>query len=88
VRVVLSEDLGGPVPSARIDIVDNGPGVPADIKESIFEPLFTSKEGDGNELGLSIVKLIIKEHNGDVFEIGTPSQGAHFVVKLPLASRS
>ncbi|HJF28219.1 nitrogen regulation protein NR(II) [Acinetobacter bohemicus] len=47
----------------RIDIEDNGPGVPEDILESIFYPLVTSR-AKGTGLGLSIAQNIIHQHNG------------------------
>ncbi len=43
--------------------MDNGPGIPIDIQEKIFEP-FTSSKDDGTGLGLMIVKRIVENHNG------------------------
>ncbi len=68
----------------KIAIIDNGPGIPTDIQEKIFEPFFTTKPaGEGNGLGLDIVRKIIHKHDG---KITVDSQPGHtqFNVYLPL----
>jgi signal transduction histidine kinase len=53
---------------ARIDITDNGTGVPDEIKDKIFDPFFTTRPpGEGTGLGLSICQKIVDEHNGRIF---------------------
>ena len=65
------------------NIVDNGPGIPADIRDKIFEPFFTTKAiGQGTGLGLDIVQGIIKHHNGSVKVNSTPGR-TEFAVCLP-----
>ena len=50
-----------------IEIEDNGPGIPEEIKEKILQPFFTTKKGtQGTGLGLSITNDIIKAHGGDL----------------------
>ena len=66
----------------RVEIEDNGPGVPRDQKSSIFQPFFTGR-ARGMGLGLSIVKGIVDAHGGIVSEEGEPGQGAKFVISLP-----
>ena len=66
----------------QIEFIDSGPGIPADIKPRIFTPFFTSR-ARGLGLGLSIVKGILEAHRGNIVEIGTPGQGAHFIAFLP-----
>lgn len=68
----------------RIDFVDRGPGIPQEQKSAIFRPYFTTRS-KGMGLGLSIVRGIIQAHRGGICEIGTPGEGAWFVVFLPLA---
>jgi signal transduction histidine kinase len=69
---------------ARLTVDDNGPGVPADVRERIFDPYFTSKE-HGTGLGLAIVRKIVLDHGGDVHVDDAPSPlgGARLVVTLP-----
>lgn len=58
-----------------LTILDNGPGIPPEIKEKIFEPFFTTKEvGEGTGLGLSIVYSIIESHKGSI-EVNTVEAG-------------
>ena len=66
----------------QIEFIDSGPGVPADIKPRIFTPFYTSR-ARGLGLGLSIVKGILEAHRGNIVEIGTSGQGAHFLAFLP-----
>jgi two-component system nitrogen regulation sensor histidine kinase NtrY len=69
---------------ARLTVDDNGPGVPEDTRERIFDPYVTTKE-HGTGLGLAIVRKIVIDHGGDVHVDGQPSPlgGARFVVTLP-----
>ncbi|MDB5239923.1 MAG: histidine kinase [Spirosoma sp.] len=65
-------------------ITDNGPGIPADIKDKIFEPFFTTKEiGKGTGLGLDIVQGVIKHHNGSIKLESKPGQTV-FSICLPI----
>ena len=69
----------------RIEIGDNGPGMPKSVKERIFEPFFTTKAvGKGTGLGLSIVYTIIENHNG-ILEVDTAvGKGTNFIITLPI----
>jgi nitrogen fixation/metabolism regulation signal transduction histidine kinase len=67
-----------------IDIDDDGPGVPADMRLSIFDPYFTTKT-EGTGLGLAIVKKIIVEHGGSIVAEASPRGGARMRVALPAA---
>jgi signal transduction histidine kinase len=71
-------------PEVAIEIADNGPGVPADVKERIFNPFFTTKP-QGSGLGLAIVRKIVDAHDGQI-DVSTPPQGGtRFRVILPLS---
>jgi nitrogen fixation/metabolism regulation signal transduction histidine kinase len=84
--VRLSVALEPTKPIARIVVDDNGPGVPADARERIFDPYVTTKE-HGTGLGLAIVRKIMIDHGGDVrvADEPAPAGGARFVVTLPTA---
>ena len=77
--------------SAILQVEDNGPGVPADLREAIFEP-FRQVEGGterprgGTGLGLAIVKEFVDLHGGAVRVTEAPSGGALFTVTLPLTA--
>ena len=66
---------------AQIVVSDNGPGVPAHIRERIFEPFFTTR-ARGNGIGLAIVKSVVEAHRGSIHLGGFPG-GATFVIDLP-----
>jgi signal transduction histidine kinase len=61
---------------------DSGPGVPADARESIFVPFYTTKE-KGTGLGLAISQRIVKSHHGTLTVTSPPGGGAEFTVSLP-----
>jgi two-component system NtrC family sensor kinase len=65
-----------------ITIADNGPGIPPEISQSLFEPFVTKQKSGGTGLGLAIVKQFITAHNGEISVKNNP--GAVFSVILPL----
>ncbi len=71
-----------------IHIQDNGPGMPEDIKQKIFDHLFTTKGvGNGTGLGLSIAKQIVEEkHQGSLECISTVGRGTEFIIKIPIGA--
>lgn len=71
----------------RLDIEDNGPGLPPGVNSQIWDPFWTTKrDGEGTGLGLAVVHGIIVEHGGTICaEAGTGGRGARFVVQLPAA---
>ena len=70
----------------EICITDNGPGIPAEIKEKIFQPFFTTKAtGEGTGLGLSIsYDIITKGHGGEIRVETEEGQGTEFIIVLPI----
>jgi two-component system, NtrC family, sensor kinase len=71
----------------RIDIEDNGTGIPKDVLPKIFDPFFTTKEiGKGTGMGLSISYKIIQEHGGSISVESVAGQGTRFSILLPVRS--
>lgn len=67
-----------------IKISDNGIGIPAEVKEKIFDPFYTTKKiGDGTGLGLSIVYRIIESHKGKIELNSILNKGTSFTITLP-----
>jgi signal transduction histidine kinase len=86
-------DLGGHVsvtakPEGRsvvVRIVDDGPGIPVDLKDRIFDPFFTTKApGEGTGLGLDIARAHLRRHGGEIDFDSRPGR-TEFRVTLPLA---
>jgi signal transduction histidine kinase len=74
--------------TAMVEVEDNGPGVPEDLREKIFEPFFSTKGEAGNGLGLWISSEIARMHGGELTVQRGPSGGALFRLGLPLDARS
>lgn len=70
---------------ARIEVSDNGEGVPDDDKKRIFEPYFSTKS-HGTGLGLAIVSQIIKDHRGFIEVIDNNPKGTRFIIELPVGA--
>ncbi|MGE3536466.1 MAG: CHASE domain-containing protein [Candidatus Tectimicrobiota bacterium] len=65
-----------------ITVTDSGPGVPADLREQLFEPLVTSK-AQGTGLGLTICRQIIERHGGSITFVEPQGAGATVCIRLP-----
>jgi signal transduction histidine kinase len=71
---------------ARVDVEDNGPGIPDALTERIFDPFFTTKDPDqGTGLGLSIAYDLVRDHGGRLEVAQSPLGGARFTLRLPAA---
>ncbi len=68
---------------ARLDVIDNGPGIPAEVKEGIFLPMVTGRP-EGTGLGLPIAQSLINQHGGLIECESRPGETV-FTVLLPLA---
>ncbi|HEV8069784.1 MAG TPA: ATP-binding protein [Planctomycetaceae bacterium] len=76
---------------ARIDVQDNGPGIPAEHQSRIFERFYRvdrarSRDVGGTGLGLSIVKHLVQEFDGSIGISSEPGSGTTFTVRLPLSA--
>jgi two-component system, NtrC family, sensor kinase len=68
-----------------LSIRDNGPGIPQNILDKIFQPFFTTKPtGQGTGLGLSLSYDIIKAHGGELKVETKEGEGAEFIIQLPI----
>lgn len=67
---------------ARLEVIDNGEGIPADSKQKLFEPYFSTKKM-GTGLGLAIVSNIIADHNGYIRVKDNVPRGTRFIIELP-----
>jgi PAS domain S-box-containing protein len=76
--------------SIKINIADNGIGIPKNIQTKLFDPFFTTKEvGKGTGLGLFIsYQIIVEKHHGKLSCNSTPRKGTEFVIEIPLIQYS
>jgi signal transduction histidine kinase len=89
-RAVDTADEGALVPDAQhsapsviVEVADDGPGIPAEGAEKIFEPFYTTKP-KGSGLGLAIVRKIVDAHEGRIDLAATEGRGTRFRVTLPV----
>lgn len=68
---------------AVIEVSDNGPGIPASVRNRLFDPFFTTKK-EGTGLGLSISQKIVRDHGGSITVSSVEGKGTTFQVSLPL----
>jgi PAS domain S-box-containing protein len=74
---------------AVLEVADDGPGIPPEAREHLFEPFFTlRRQGRGSGLGLAVVYSIVSAHDGEVDVLSVPGEGARFIVRLPLGEVS
>jgi signal transduction histidine kinase len=84
VDVAAERSQGGVV----VRVIDNGPGIPAEILDHLFEPFFTTKAvGQGTGLGLEIVQRLVKHNDANIEIESTPGR-TEFRVTLPIAESS
>jgi signal transduction histidine kinase len=78
IDVTVTGDASG----IAVTIADHGPGIPADLRQRVFEPYFTTK-ADGTGLGLALVRQTLEAHRGTVALTATPGGGATFAIVFP-----
>jgi len=66
----------------RFEVADNGPGIPASLQSTLFEPFTTCGKSGGTGLGLAIVRQAAEAHGGSV-DLATSQAGARFAILLP-----
>ena len=65
-----------------VTIADHGPGIPAELRQRVFEPYYTTKD-DGTGLGLALVRVTLEAHRGTISVSETPGGGATFAIVFP-----
>ncbi len=70
------------VEALRVEVVDEGPGIPPEDRDRLFVPYFSTKK-KGTGLGLAIVNRIVTDHNGYIRAENSRPRGARFIVELP-----
>ncbi len=83
-RLRRSDGSGHPLP-LQVEIIDDGPGLPQDIKGDVFDPFISGKE-NGTGLGLALVSKIISDHDGMISVDSVPGRTA-FRLSLPRANK-
>ena len=68
----------------RVEVSDQGAGIPKELMPRVFEPFFTTK-ARGTGLGLAVVRRIVEDHRGEVQIHSEPGRGTTFAFRLPLA---
>jgi signal transduction histidine kinase len=71
---------------AKVIVIDNGPGIPAEKLEDIFKPFVSTKGSRGTGLGLPVSRKIVREHGGDILVQSVLDVGSKFTVRLPMKS--
>lgn len=69
--------------TVELCVSDTGPGVPAEVRDKLFSPFFTTRS-DGTGLGLAVVQAVARAHRGSVRLDSEVEQGSQFIVQLPL----
>jgi signal transduction histidine kinase len=92
VQQAIEEDPGfaagaDPTPSVVVEVIDDGPGISAELTDRIFNPFFTTKT-TGSGLGLPIVRKIVDAHDGRIDLSSEPGRGTRFRVTLPVSAKS
>ena len=82
-KLIVNVDLELINKRINISVEDNGKGIPAEMQEKIFEPNFTSKN-NGMGLGLTMVKKMVLEYDGDVILTSEEGKGSRFIISLPI----
>ena len=72
-------------PMARLDVIDTGPGIPADVLPNIFTAYYSTKKS-GTGLGLAISQRVAAEHGGSLTVTTEPGKGTDFTLRLPMVA--
>lgn len=82
-RIELVTKYDNDIKTVRLSVADNGEGIPAQDRNRIFEPYYSTKDG-GTGLGLAIVKRIIEDHSGFIRAFANEPRGTKMIIELPV----
>jgi signal transduction histidine kinase len=85
-RVGVATSLEADGAWVRIQVVDNGAGIPPEKVKDIFRPFVSTKGSKGTGLGLPVSRKILREHGGDILVESRAGKGSRFILRLPLKS--
>lgn len=85
-RILIRTGYDREAEAVSLEIADNGPGVPENKREAIFQPYVTHSPS-GTGLGLAIVASIVSEHGGEIQVRDNQPNGVRFIIRLPLKQR-
>jgi signal transduction histidine kinase len=72
----------------RVEVEDNGPGIPEEVLPRLFEPFFTTKDVErGTGLGLTIVRSIVENYGGEIAVRSRLGEGTRFSLSLPVTDK-
>jgi signal transduction histidine kinase len=83
-RIAVATTLDAPAGRIFIHLADDGPGIPPDQIDRIFDLFSSSKGYGGSGLGLAVAKKIVREHGGHISVTSSPGRGCTFLIRLPL----
>lgn len=75
-------------PHCVLEVHDNGPGMPAEVRERCLEPFFTTKGARGTGLGLAMVHRVVQQHQGRLTLVTSPGGGTTWRLEFPRSQRS
>jgi signal transduction histidine kinase len=84
VHVRMASKLAGD--KVAVTIIDDGPGVPADVRDKLFDPYFTTKSS-GTGLGLAICRRLVEAHGGSIRLVATEPGETQFAIELPISAQ-
>ncbi|NNE44935.1 MAG: ATP-binding protein, partial [Gemmatimonadetes bacterium] len=66
-----------------LEVLDHGPGIPAELRDRLFDPFVTAGKENGSGLGLAISRKIVEAHGAEISADNAPGAGARFVIRIP-----
>lgn len=83
-QVEVRTELDESARELSIKVVDNGPGIPEEIRDHLFEPFFSHGKKEGTGLGLAVAARVVEEHGGKIQVSSTIGEGTTFDIRLPV----